>query len=133
MFFFLLFTFLIFNFMTTKHKHTFLLLFIITLTSCSLCKKDQFGEELILEVPVTIETKNEIIRVGDTMYIELTTDKNVKVRNTNATIYLENFNFFTEFYLAEVSDTFENFYFDYSAFDQIGEAREINLSTVNTI
>ena len=74
------------------------------ITSCG-CNEDQFGEHLAWIVPVEVTSIQDTMRVGDTIWININIDKDVRVDGSNSTMRLDDLNFFSEFYFSEISDT----------------------------
>lgn len=77
--------------------------------SCGECKPDRYGEFLQLVMPVTTSPAKDTFAIGDTLTIEANFVKDIEIYNTTNTIKLDSFKFFTQFGVADITDTFENF------------------------
>ena len=106
----------------------FLVLIGIFLASCE-CKGDKYGEILELEVPITTYPMKDTFNVGDTLWIEANFDKEIHLHNSSNTIRIDSFNFFTEFSIAEISDTTENYNVDFDTIVKIGRMEYLPLQT----
>lgn len=71
----------------------------------------------------------DTFKLGDTLWIHASIDKNVVVRNSSRHIYLENFTFFTKFLISEISDSFEITNLNFHTFELIGEIDNLTLPT----
>ena len=110
-------------------KHGLILTAISILFASCGCREDDFGRHMELEVPINTYPSKDTFFVGDTLWIEAQIDKHVKVRDAASTIYLEGFNFFTDFFISEISDTVERFPHDIETAALIGEIRYLPLPT----
>ena len=68
------------------------------------CEPDEFGDELVLVVPITASLSDTVIAVGDTVFWQADFSKEVTVRGSTLPVKLENYPFFTSFDLIELSD-----------------------------
>jgi hypothetical protein len=74
------------------------------------CKEDIYGEELNLSIPILIKAEHDTIELGDTVWIEMEFSKDVELDNSNKSIRLDSFNFFSELFINEISGNEENYY-----------------------
>jgi hypothetical protein len=63
-----------------------------------------------LEIPVSITPQTDSLALGDTLRILVKIDKDVPIFNSNQTIRLDSFSFFTELFISEISGPEENYY-----------------------
>jgi hypothetical protein len=78
--------------------------------SCGKCEEDPYGEKLVLIVPMTTIPLKDSLALGDTLWIDVHIDKEVSIVNSDKTIRLDSFNFFTELFISEISGTEEDYY-----------------------
>jgi hypothetical protein len=78
--------------------------------SCGKCEEDQYGENLVLIVPITTTPFDDSLSLGDTLWIDVHIDKEVSIVNSIKTIRLDSFNFFTELFISEISGVEEDYY-----------------------
>ncbi len=83
--------------------------FSIFLGSCGECKPDKYGEILELVVPIRTLPAKDTFEIGDTILIEANFSKEIQIYNTNNSIKLDSFIFFTQFVISEISDTVEKY------------------------
>lgn len=83
---------------------------VYSLFSCGKCEDDQYGESLVLIVPMTTIPLNDSMSLGDTLWIDVHIDKEVSIVNSSKTIRLDSFNFFTELFISEISGIEEDYY-----------------------
>jgi hypothetical protein len=88
---------------------------------CGECKPDKYGEFLQLVVPVTTSPAKDTFSLGDTLTIEANFSKEIEVYNTDYTIYLDSFKFFTDFGISEISGTYENYAVNIDTIVEIGQ------------
>ena len=79
------------------------------LSACN-CKDDVFGSHLQLIVPFESFPKKDTFNVGDTIHFNFDFSKEVSVLNKPGKIRLDSFNFFTDFFIAEISGEEENYW-----------------------
>ncbi|WP_367392290.1 hypothetical protein [Lewinella sp. LCG006] len=116
--------------MDTKFFH--LSLFFIgtfIFTGCKECEGDTFGEQLDLMVPINTTPSEDVFSIGDTLWVVANIDKEVMVKDSEHLIRLDNFNFFTEMVISEISDTVEYFDIDIEIIETIGEVSVLPLTT----
>lgn len=101
----------------------------LTLTGCKECDGDTFGEQLDLIVPINTIPSEDIFSTRDTLWIVANIDKEVMVKDNEHLIRLDNFNFFTEMVISEISDTVEYFDIDIEIIQTIGEVSVLPLIT----
>ncbi len=89
----------------------FLILALGLYSSCDACDEDQYGDVLILGVPIHTQAENNVIHVGDTVKVISEFSKTVEVVGYRPDIYLEGFDFLLSMILADVSDSTTNFQF----------------------
>lgn len=111
--------------MATKHLVLFALLALLAACNCRdgllcNCEEDEFGRELIMEVPIRTYPSKDTFRLGDTLWIEASIEKSVKARGHDAKIHLEGFDFFTNFLLPEISGDSENYDTFVEVVEQVG-------------
>ena len=99
---------------------------------CDKCEGDEFGAYMKLILPINTTPSQDTFIVGDTLWIEANIDKYVEVKNQSNRIYLEGFNFFTEFFISEISDTIENFTPAIEFVEDIGNIDQLPLPTATT-
>jgi len=107
------------------------LLFHLFIIGCNNCD-DPYGQSMELEVSIDSSPSADTLRLGDTLWVSAEIDKNVEVRDANQTIYLEDFNFFTEMNLSEISTDVERYDLSFDIVEQIGEVEVLNLTTAIT-
>lgn len=106
-----------------------LLTFTAGFYSCG-CEEDIYGKYLELELPIDTYPARDTFKVGDTLWIEASFDKNVKTRNNQINhILLENFSFFTFFTISEISDTAEIFNLNFEIISITGKIDKLILPT----
>jgi hypothetical protein len=94
------------------------------------CENDIYGGHLELEVPIDTYPAQDTFTVGDTLWIEADFIKYVKVRNNAVnSIYLDQFQFFTDFFISEISDTIEKFEIDIELIEITGTIEKLYLPT----
>ena len=108
-----------------------LIVFGLHFISCNECD-DIYGDSIELEVSINSMPRKDTIVVRDTMWVLADIDKNVEVKNTDQTILLEDFNFFTEMHLSEISTDVERYDLSFDIVEQIGEVEVLNLTTAIT-
>lgn len=91
-------------------KFLFIYLIAIAVGSCTPCEDDPYGEEVIFVVPVTTSPSRDSIALGDTLWIYVYIDKEVKISSSDNTIRLDSFNFLTELFVSEISGVEEDYY-----------------------
>lgn len=96
-------------------------------TSCQ-CTPDKYGDRITLEIPLKIELNSDTLNGGDTVWISANFSKEVLEKRSEETILLDDFNFFTEIGIAEISDTLERFP-SVSVVERIGSVDELPLVT----
>ena len=103
-------------------RYAFIFIIIVQVfQSCGECKPDKYGEFLQLVVPVTTSPAQDTFSIGDTLTIVANFSKEIEVYNTDYTIYLDSFKFFTDFGISEISDTFENYAVNIDTIVEIGQ------------
>jgi hypothetical protein len=85
------------------------LLGLILFVSAFGCKEDEFGEQMVIEVPVSTYPVKDTFRVGDTLWVDLLFTKAFSVKDATGKIVLEDFQFRTFLFFSEVSDTVERY------------------------
>ncbi|PHI20961.1 hypothetical protein CEQ90_04550 [Lewinellaceae bacterium SD302] len=114
-------------------KHLFTLTYLLVAISlesgCSECEPDRYGPNVTMILPVVTEISMDTLIVGDTISIQLTFPKEIKIKNNDQNILLENFNFFTELNISEISGLEEDFNLDIDIFEIIGEVDFLPLTT----
>ena len=96
-------------------------------TGC--CQEDTFGDHVNWIVPVRTSPIQDTMLVGDTISIHINIAKDVQVDGSGETMYLENFNFFSEFTFNEISDTPQVAYPDLQIMEDIGSLSVLQLNT----
>ena len=104
----------------------------LTLTGCKECEGDIYGKELELVVPIETAPSSETIRVGDTLWITANFDKEVMLKDRPLSIRLDDFNFFTEIVVSEITDTSENFSVEIETIEDVGQISFLPLQTALT-
>ena len=104
----------------------------LTLAGCNNCEGDEYGDELELIVPIETTPLSETIRVGDTLWITANFDKEVMLKDRPLSIRLDNFNFFSEIGVSEITDTTENFSVDIETIEDVGQISFLPLQTALT-
>jgi hypothetical protein len=84
------------------------------------CEEDAYGEVLELVIPFTTYPEKDTFHVGDTIWIDTHFDKDIEILNSPKTIRLENFTFFVEFGIAEISGDTENYNIEIDTLTEIG-------------
>ena len=84
------------------------------------CISDEYGDNITFIVPVRTLPAIDTFRIGDTLTLHVDLDKNVTLEGHSETYYLENFNFFTELTVSEISDSIEKFNRPFGIFTSIG-------------
>ncbi|HEY3386071.1 MAG TPA: hypothetical protein VGK46_06155, partial [Saprospiraceae bacterium] len=97
--------------------------------SCGKCEEDQYGENLVLIVPMTTIPSEDSLSFGDTLWIDVHIDKEVSIVNSDKTIRLDSFNFFTELFISEISGTEEDYYTPIDTFVVKGKLHYLPLPT----
>jgi hypothetical protein len=97
--------------------------------SCGKCEEDQYGENLVLIVPMTTNPSEDSLSLGDTLWIDVHIDKEVSIVNSDKTIRLDSFNFFTELFISEISGTEEDYYTPIDTFVVKGKLHYLPLPT----
>ncbi|MCR9103184.1 MAG: hypothetical protein NXI25_24740 [bacterium] len=105
------------------------LLGLILFVSACGCKEDEFGEQMVIEVPVSTYPVKDTFRVGDTLWVDLLFSKAFSVKDANGKIVLEDFQFRTFLFFSEVSDTVERYNSEISVVEEIGEVDFLPLAT----
>jgi hypothetical protein len=105
---------------------------VLTLTGCKNCESDEYGAELELIVPIETTPLSETIRVGDTLWITADFDKEVMLKDRPLSIRLDDFNFFSEIGVSEITDTTENFSVDIETIEDVGQIGFLPLQTALT-
>ena len=90
-------------------RYLVLLIPIYLLHACCKCEEDAYGDHLESIVPVQSYPAIDTFTVGDTIWFEINMDKTAELQNNPHPILLENFDFLTDFFIIEISDTFENY------------------------
>ncbi len=90
-------------------KIILLSLIALAFSSCP-CQEDEFGETLRIEVPIDIGKEDSVFLVGDTLWLESNFTSDVPVVGSSGLIRLNNFEFFTSFYIADMQTTAFTFY-----------------------
>lgn len=98
--------------------------------SCGKCEEDRFGEKLELIVPINTMPGQDTFSVGDTLWIEANFSKEVEVNSLSERIRLDDFNFFTEFVISEISDTLPDYLVHIDTFVKVGRLEYLPLSTL---
>jgi hypothetical protein len=101
---------------------------IVSIGSCGEKNCDSYGRRMTLQVPISTSPRDTFI-LGDTLWLEASFDKNVDVLNHDQDIYLEEFDFFTTFAIAEISDTVERFIDLQHIIEVVGHAYPLQLAT----
>lgn len=73
------------------------------------CEEDHYGEVLNLVVPMTTFPDQDTFRIGDTIWMEAYFDKEIEILNSSNTIRMDNFTFYVEMGIAEISGENENY------------------------
>ena len=97
--------------------------------SCAKCEPDKYGENLVLIVPMTTTPAEDSLSLGDTLWIDVHIDKEVSIVNSDKTIRLDSFNFFTELFISEISGTEEDYYTPIDTFVVKGKLHYLPLPT----
>ncbi|MEQ8706326.1 MAG: hypothetical protein RIC19_20510 [Phaeodactylibacter sp.] len=105
------------------------LLGLILFVSACGCKEDEFGERMTLQVPVQTGPSKDTFQLGDTIWVEANFGKQVAVKDAASDIYLEDFDFFPQLSLSEISDTTEFFEAEVDFIEQIGQIETLPLAT----
>ncbi|MFK8164226.1 MAG: hypothetical protein AB8H12_17405 [Lewinella sp.] len=105
----------------------FMALTLLFVSGCR-CKPDVYGDNILLEVPLCIGVSSDTINAGDTIWISAEFDKQVLELKSGQEILLDNFNFFTELGISEISDTIQEI-IAVSTFSDIGFIEELPLIT----
>lgn len=100
------------------------------LTGCNNCEGDEYGAELELMVPIETTPSSETMQIGDTLWVTANIDKDVLLKDRQLSIRLDNFNFFTEMIISEISDSIENFIVDFQVIEDVGEVDVLPLITL---
>lgn len=82
--------------------------FTIIFTGCR-CEPDIYGDNILLEVPITIEVESDTLSGGDTIWIYADFNNQVLEKKSGSRIFLEDFKFFSKISFTEISDTIEYF------------------------
>lgn len=93
---------------------------------------DEFGDQLYLEVPVTVYPDIDTFKVGDTIYIDARFTKDINIFNSDHSIYLAGFDFLLEVAISEVVDSQELAVYDIKLFEEIGEIDTFLLHGITT-
>jgi hypothetical protein len=101
---------------------------IVSIGSCGGKNCDSYGRRMTLQVPISTSPRDTFI-LGDTLWFEASFNKNVDVLNHDQDIYLEEFDFFTEVSIIEISDTIERFLDTENIINEIGQADPLQLQT----
>ena len=101
-------------------------------TGCKECESDEYGAELELVVPIETTPLSETIRVGDTLWITANFDKEVMLKDRPLSIRLDDFNFFTEIGVSEITDTSEHFSVEIETIEDVGQISFLTLQTALT-
>ncbi|MEQ8706327.1 MAG: hypothetical protein RIC19_20515 [Phaeodactylibacter sp.] len=96
-----------------------LLGFILFISSCG-CKEDEFGEQMIIELPVSTYPNKDTFQLGDTLWVECLFPKVFSVKDASGEIVLEDFQFRTSLFFSEVSDTIEQYGNEVGVLERIG-------------
>jgi hypothetical protein len=105
---------------------------VLTLNGCKNCESDEYGAELELIVPIETTPLSETIRVGDTLWITADFDKEVMLKDRPLSIRLDDFNFFSEIVVSEITDTTENYSIDIEIIEEVGQISFLPLQTAIT-
>lgn len=96
-------------------------------TGCR-CEPDIYGDNILLEVPITIEVESDTLSGGDTIWVSADYDKEILEKKSGTPIFLEDFQFFTKLGFSEISGTTE-IYLPLGIVSEIGEIEEQPLAT----
>lgn len=105
-----------------------ILVLILFFSDCG-CREDEFGEQMIIEVPVSTYPDQDTFQVGDTLWVECLFPKVFSVKDANGKIVLEDFEFRTSLGFSEVSDTIEQFDSELEVLERIGTVDILPLAT----
>lgn len=97
--------------------------------SCGECKPDKYGEVLELVVPMTTTPVSDSIALGDTLWIDVYIEKEVRIFSSDNFIRLDSFRFFTEMFVSEISGTVENYYSPIDTIVRVGRLDYLPLTT----
>ncbi|MFK8162730.1 MAG: hypothetical protein AB8H12_09735 [Lewinella sp.] len=114
--------------METKKVFLLLPIFLLFL-GCPPCEPDEFGEEMILNIPMDFGSDTPVFYVGDTLWIESRFSKDVEVLGHENRIFLEDFRFFSYLYITEISQREARFFVSRNVIEKIGA---ITISSLNT-
>ncbi len=87
---------------------------------------DPYPSPFILEVPINTITKSDTLHVGDTIWIEADFSKQVSFYNSNQSIWLDSFSFFSQIGLNEISGETESKEFNLATFSTEGKISKIS-------
>lgn len=97
--------------------------------ACNPCEEDPYGEDLTFIARVSTYPISDSLKLGDTIWMSINIDKDVRVSNSNMTIRLDSFNFFTELFISECSGFEENYYAPIDTNVRIGKLEYLPLPT----
>jgi hypothetical protein len=100
---------------------------LLLISSCQ-CAPDVYGDNILLEIPISVELQSDTLNSGDTIWISASFDKEIMEMNSGRNIFLEDFQFFTELGISEISDTVQKFP-SVSTFSIMGSIEELPLIT----
>jgi hypothetical protein len=103
---------------------------LISYGACGRCDEDMYGDHLELVIPMTTYPSQDTFHIGDTLWVEFNIDKNVALSNTDKSIRLDSFDFFSKFYIAEISDTISNYDVNMDTFILKGKLEYLPLTYV---
>jgi hypothetical protein len=89
-----------------------------------------YGSHLSLLIPMNTYPDQDTFSVGDTLWMEFNFNKNVQLYNSEKSIQLDSFNFFSKLYIAEISDSTANYNVSIDTFLITGELSSLTLTYV---
>ncbi|MEM8585586.1 MAG: hypothetical protein AAGF87_15010 [Bacteroidota bacterium] len=89
-------------------------------SGCNRCQDEDYGGWLNLEIPVEVGADQDTFFLGDTLWIKMDMSKDVFVQNADRTIRLDDFQFFLNFFLAEISTDQELYLSESTIVERVG-------------
>lgn len=90
------------------------------ISSCDQCTDEEYGTLLNLQLPIDVGDSRDTFQLGDTLWIKMDMSKDVFVQNADKTIRLDDFQFFLNFFLAEISTDQELFLSESTIVERVG-------------
>jgi hypothetical protein len=110
-------------------KFFILLIPVFHLLACCKCEEDSFGNQLELVIPLLSYPQKDTFKIGDTIWFDIDIDKQIEIFNTDQTILLQDFDFLTDFFVSEISDTIENYNVSIDTIVVAGSMQKLVLQT----